>query len=79
MRVGNYKLENIYLTAASTVGMQWIEWEKKVPKNTLTIWLDSKGNLRNTTSNGPVPMDLYLRMLDYYEENEGKLLNETLH
>jgi hypothetical protein len=76
MSIIKFKLTNTFLTAANTVGMQWEQRNKGALLNQFTIWLDHKGDLK-TTSAYPVPVDVFEQALDYYEKNEGKLLNET--
>ena len=76
MKINGYKLTNTFLTKAQTVGMQWELHQGKVLKNTLTIWLDRHGNLRNTSST-IVPVEVYMECLDYFERNESQMLNIT--
>ena len=78
MKIKGYKLANIFLTASDTAGMQWELYEGKVLKNTLTIWLDWRGNLRNTSTT-LVPVDVYEACLDFYEKNESKYVNERVY
>ena len=72
MKIDNYRLENTFLTAANTVAMQWTT---KAGAQ-FTIWLDKRGTLCNS-STSPVPANVYMKALDYYEKNEGRLINES--
>jgi hypothetical protein len=71
-----FKLANTFLTAANTVGMQWEQRSKGTLLNQFTIWLDHHGDLKSTSAY-PVPVEVYGAALDYYEKNEGKLINAT--
>ena len=73
MRVNNWKLTDTFLTKAATVGMQWTTKQG----DRLTIWLDHKGKLCNTSST-TIPVNVYTQCLDYYEKKCDTLLNETL-
>ena len=46
------RLENIFLTAASTVGMQWVEQGNTRPA-IITIWKDKHGKLSYSTTRRP--------------------------
>jgi len=73
MRIGQYKLENTFLTKANTVAMQWLDERER----NLTIWTDKRGQVRNT-STAPVPQVLFLRALDYYMTNHERMLSHKL-
>lgn len=62
-KLGAYKLENIFLTHAHTVGMQWLDQRGR----NLTLWMDKTGNIRNT-STVSIPASLFNTALKHYKE-----------
>lgn len=73
MRIGAYKLENTFLTAANTVAMQWVDERER----NLTIWMDKRGNVRNTSTE-KIPHVLFMRALDYYMQNWERFISHKL-
>jgi hypothetical protein len=70
MRIGQFKLENTFLTACNTVAMQWLDERGR----NLTLWMDKRGQVRNT-STMPVPQEQFTRALLYYMATWKEVIN----
>lgn len=71
-KIGQFVLENIFLTKANTVGMQWL----KDSGEGFTIYTDKKGELK-ITSSCIVPVPVFEKALDYYEKRYDHFLQRV--
>lgn len=68
MRIGQYKLANVFLTCTNQVGMQWgLVGKTANMTDTFTIWRE--GNVLRNSSTHAVPLPVLKDALLHYNRN----------